>query len=50
MHALVEEAFLDRDEQGVGEHTEGDVRLHAVLEVVEDRCSSLRLASSWPRV
>src|SRR5713101_9882749 len=37
MHALVQEALLDRDEQVVGEHAEEDVRLHAVLEVMEDR-------------
>ena len=30
VHALVQEAFLDRDEQVVGEDAEEDVGLHAV--------------------
>jgi hypothetical protein len=34
---LVEAPLLDRGQEMVGQHAEEDVRLHAMLEVVEDR-------------
>src|SRR2546425_13310026 len=41
MHALVQEALLDRDEQVVGEHAEEDVRLHARSEEHTSELQSL---------
>ena len=37
MDTLIEESFLDRDQQVVGQDAKEDVRLHALLELMEDR-------------
>ena len=37
VHALIQEALLDRDEQVVGEHAEEDVGLDPMLQVMKDR-------------